>query len=711
MGAVTKFKRDLELIAADYFCFDAWNHLKSEMSLLLPPEVISTTECAEQFRYIRSKEGTGKILWSKELMPYIPGIHDALDSPKYRFVIVVGPGRSGKSVAGENHLYKRVKYGPLTDVIVYLQALDDVRAYANKEFRDLWELNPEISTKIHGYPKESVDNSKTYKRVDGRSIQLFPANEGNVRQKEAAYIMATEIDGYRESVRDGFKDNIGTRMQASGNRAKAYIESHPDRGWTGGIAPLWKDSTRGLWYWPCPECDGWSCPHPLAEKGMEMRLHIDRRDNMSDDDLLDHVAEHASMECPHCGSLLDEEGRLAMLAKGRWVFAGEKITRDGTVTGKPRESESCGFWIHGMMSPFIELSELARKWMNARLFYERTLKWKRLKEVECKTFGIVYEGAGSSGKPVEPEELMARERRFSIGTIPRVQLIDGNGPRVEANMLRPRFITAAVDIGGAKFDVGKIGWDLEGRSWIIDRFTITQNKDGREVRPPERIEDWMLLEEMVLNPIVPFFDDDSMGLPIAAMSVDLQGTEGTTPKAREFARIMGLRGQSWGPFQKVRLVRGGSSAKAPEVPKSGRVIFKKPKIMEFTLNVDKIRALTVERLHVEDAGPGQVYFADGLARAAFDELAGERQLEDGKWERHGANEMLDIFGYCEAARVMLGPERSTIKWDADKKSPAKLPIWARPVAIGESLKMEVKPMEPRQRGLDRLAALNKKRPR
>lgn len=686
MGLVDRFERDLELLATDAFCPDPFDLLLEQRTLLLPPEKISTTECAERYRYVKSSEGGGKQRWSRDLTPYVVGPQEALDDQRYRFVVIVGPGRTGKSLCGENHLLKRLRNGPSTDVIIYMISTSDIADYADKEFRDFVSMHEEVHNRIRGYPKESPANKRTFKRVGEQAVQLLPASPTKVRQKQAPFIWATEIDGYKPRVRDGFKDNIATRMQVYGNQAKALIESHPDCGWTSGIAPIWKDSTRGLWYWECPDCKGWSSPHPLAKKGLHMRLHIDRPDGLSDDELLDHVEREAGLLCPHCGTVHDEQARIAMIGTGRWVFAGETIDEKGKVTGSPRESDTAGFWIHGTMSPFIGIGELVRKYVAALVFFEKTRKPERLKEVMVKTLGEVYEGGGDT-KPVDPQALMQRPRGFHAKTVTE----------------QVRFITASVDVGGAKFDILLRGWDLEGRSWIIDRYTIVQNGD-RRISPPERQDDWLLLERFVLNRLTPIMDGNGeptgMALPVAAMAVDLQGSEGVTPKAREFSRLMSANGQTWGSWQKVRLIRGGSSKNAPEVPARGRKVSvddegraMKPEIFEWTLNVDKLRFLEFERLAVEDDGPGAVYFGEGLPRAAFEELAGE-QWQDGKWVRHGNNETLDLLGYAEAARQMLKPERSTIQWFADEKGPARLPIWAKPVSVGENADGEIKPVPP-----------------
>jgi phage terminase large subunit GpA-like protein len=707
LDPVARLEEQFLELADDKHCASAKAAALGFVSMLLPPEDISTKECAAKYRYLPNPEGDGKRLYDRELTPYMDGPQDALDDPLIPAVIVPGPGRTGKSIAGENHLFKRLRNGPLTDTIIYLPAKGDVDSYADKEFADFFSLHPEIAVKVGRLPK---DNKRMFKRVAGKSIQLFPANPGNVRQKQAPLIMATEVDGYRATLRAAFRNLAEVRGRAYGNQFKLYLESHADAGWTGGIALFWLDSSRGIWFWPCPHCEDWSSPHPLAPKGMLMRLVYDRDDTLDDDENIELADKSAALACPHCGSLITDDHKRQMNIAGKWVHTRwQTITPDGTVTGPARKAGvAAGFWIHGTMSPFVKLGELARKWLQTTIHFERTRKPQPLREFTAKELGEVYEGAGGAGRVLDPKRLQDRAKDeeinppFKLGLVPEDVL----------------FLTAAVDVGGKKFDVLITGWDLEGRSWLIDRYTIFQGGEGRELRPPERQKDWLVIRDRLLRTLVPLEADPKQGMPIACVAIDtggsgnLDGDEpgGVTWKAREFARQMARSGDSGRNGYRLMLIKGGGVKKAPEVG-AAREINKDaegkpmlPAVKEFTLNVDKLKMLSVERLLVDDAGPGQVAFAKGLPKAAYDELCGEA-LVDGKWERRGANETLDLFGYCEAARIQLQPERSDIKWETRR------PVWARPVPLEEGNPIAAKPKsalakESTARG--RLAQLNRR---
>jgi phage terminase large subunit GpA-like protein len=706
--SIEGLRTDLERLAAGEYLADPVPIALDAIELLTPPELISTTECAARYRYIPNPEGTEASLWSATLTPYINGIQDALDDPEVGLVIVPKPGRVGGTMAAENHLFKRMKFGPITDVLWYLPSDSEVDSYADRTVSKLFELHPDLQAKIG---KRRSDDKLKRKRVSGRLIEWLQLNRRTITGRTGGFIAGDEIDAANPKLRSSFVDQMKVRGTTLGSRFKGYLCSHMDAGWTSGIAPAWKESSRGIWYWPCPHCSRFSSPCPTAPKGWRMILDYERPSGVSDDEMLDRVEATAGLKCPHCGDKAADVHKAAMLAAGVWVHEGQTIAEDGTVTGEPRSKKVMGFWIHGTMSPWVSIGDLARRYVSALKHFEDTRRPERLREVTAKVLGEVYEGGGSQGRAVDPVKLMERcaavpeRERFEAGTFPRAA--------------GARFATAAVDVGGSKFDVQVEAWDLENRNWKVERFTLRQRRlpDGRmvDLRPGERQEDWIVLRDEVLRRLIPVDDDPDLGMPIAGVAIDTGGVEGVTWKAREFARRMARAGESGRKGYRIRLIKGGTSKVAPDVSKpreinkddEGKTVA--PAVKEWTLNVDKLKALVVERLAIEEDGPGYVGFADGLPRSLYDELAGE-VLIDGKWERHGANEALDLSGYNEAVRILLQPERADIKWDT------RPPVWARPVALNDEDEDEPASVSPlvaaaanqKMSPVDRLAALNRR---
>jgi len=710
MHGLDEVEADLERLSDGAFLAKIDRVAAPATVLLTPPEKISTTECAARYRYIPDKEGTGASLWDPRLTPYINGIQDALDDPEVGLVIVPKPARVGGTVAGENHLFKRMKFGPLTDVLWYLPSDSEVNAYVRRHVAPLFSLHPELKARI-GQGKS--DDTLKFKKVGGRLLEWLQLNDRTITGRDAGFIAGDEIDAANSKLMSTFVDQVKTRGTTAGASFKGFLCSHMEGGWGTGIARAWTESSRGIWYMPCPHCGLFSSPCPTAPKGMHMALHYERLSGLSDDDMLDRVEATTGLLCPHCWKKAAETDKPAMLLKGVWVHEGQTIASDGTISGEPRSKRVMGFWIHGTMSPWVKLGDLARRYVAALVLYERTRTKKaqqRVKQVTTKGLGEVYEGAGSGGRALDPVLLAERAGEGELtpeGLAPGWCL----------------FVTAAVDVGGSKFDVLWRGWDLEGRSHVIKRRTIRQRMvriggrlEPRDIRPAERQDDWLVLEEEVLRPPIPIEGNEEFGLPVAGVAIDT-GDGHVTWKAREFARQMARKGYHWGrgpkPWHRVRLIKGAKSAAAPELPvkprevnvdEEGRKV--SPSVLEYDLGVHKLKELAVERLAEAEGGPGQVTFAEGLPQSCFAELAGE-VLIDGAWERRGPNETLDLMAYDEAVRQMLRPERADIHWEPVERRP----VWARPVRIGAEEEIEAgagQPAAPRQSAIDRLAALNRR---
>ena len=660
--------KEIEALGRGDFLADPLDLIADALALFTPPENISTVECAERYRKIRTPKGDGTQNWRRELTPYNVGAMDALDDPAINEVIMVKPARTGGTVVAENYAFKQMRFGPMVDIGWYLKSKSEIDAYADKGFADLFSLHPEIGGKLE------VDNAAR-KVIAGREFVLNPAAPSKFTNRQYGFMVGDEIDTYERRMCSSFVDQARIRARALGSNRKAFTTSHPDRGWTTGIAAAWLDTSRGIYVWPCAECKMWSSPHPTKywPDVPVTKLWYRKADEGADRDVRIRLAqETAALQCPHCGALVDDDQRHRMIDLGQWMHRGQTLDVDLGICDEREPNASMGFWVHGTMSKMISLADLARDMESAVATYETTRKVDRLREVTAKVFGEVFEGAGKAGA-VDVGSLIKRRREthdkghgFEQGSAPDGVL----------------FITQSVDVGHGKFDLMRRGWDREGRSWLIDRQTIRQRMVGgqlRDIRTSERIDDWHVLDDWI-DGKVPLASDPTRALPIAITLIDA-GDGNVTWKAYEYARRMS--GRTWTGFSAVRVIKGATSAKAPELPASGTPIAKdqngrevRPLIRLYTLGVHKLRELELERLAVTDGGPGQWSFADGISRKHLEEFFGER-LVAGSWERHGDNETLDLAGYCEAGRQMLQPDRKDIIWT----DPARRPVWARPIAL------------------------------
>lgn len=659
------------------FCTAPADIAKGLVDRLLPRDTVSTVDWSLNHRVIRKPDGT-VTNWSKDLTPFLIPIMEAHDNPEVLEIIVPKPSRCGGTVVAENHAMKRLDYGPTGDIMWYLAGPEEVRSYADRVLAPLFDDHAGVSSRI-GSGKS--DNNKTRKRVAGQTFELMVMSSKTTTNRQGAYIVFDEPDSYHRDFRSNFLEQGRQRQRMLGNDRKIYACAHPDVGWSGGISAAWVVSTQGIFVMQCPECEGYGSPYPTKywpDVGRFRLFYQKSPEGTPIDQRLALAEKSAGIGCPHCGAILDEEQRITMVENGAYMHKGQHIDLKAGIVGDPDQNKTWGFWIHVLMSRQVGLGELARELEAAIEHKDRTGRTDKLKQVLVRTFGEVFEGIGDlSGldaralrertrelaKPAEEAEPVS----FKMGTVP-----DG-----------VMFLTAAIDVGGAKFDILVRGWDDKRRSWLIDRRTIRQreHRDGvlRDITPGKVQADWDVLEAEI-DRLYPLQSDPTLAMPIAVMTVDASDGN-VTWKAYEFARRMDKK--RWGAWRRIRCIKGSTNAKATHLPATAGKISKdnegkpvEPVVTLHTLGVHKLKEDTVEDLAIDDHSPGHIYFASDTPDKAFDELFNE-VLVDGRWVRNGPNETLDLMGYCEAGRLMLQPDRKDIRWD----DPTKRPVWARPISL------------------------------
>jgi len=683
----------LALGRGDYLA-DPFDILARGLDLFKPPSRISTVEWAEKYRKFRTPEGGALVPYDRKRTPYNVAKMDALDDPSVNLVIIVKPSRSGGTTICENYLGKLIQFGPMGDVGWYLGSGEAVKAYVERVIKPMFEDHPDLQAKVGSGRSEDNDRSK---RINGHLVEWMPASDSFFRNREFVFGVMDEPDGWSK-FSETPEIQLEGRQKNIGRRRKGVILSHPDKGWKAGVAAAWESSSRGIYIMRCAECGRFASAHSTKfwPDVPEFKVEYDRNKRASPDERLDMAERTAGMACPHCGAVLSDEQRFAMVDEagenGWWMHRGQTLDIDRGIQGEPDTHTKRGFYDHGLMLKVSPARELARGMEEALMKFERSngsrAATKGLREFMSKQLGEIFEGkAGIAG--VDSAQLQKRAKQEDAATM-------GMFPA------QGLFLVAAVDVGLAKFDVSFRAFDLEGRSWWLDRLTIRQRRwpDGqvRDIRTRDRIEDWQVLIDKVLTRTFPIEGRENLAMPVACMTVDV-GDGNVVWKGREFARRSLLDGHYWGaasnPWAKVRLIQGSPSAKAPELPIRPREISKdeegrkmSPTVLEYTLGAHKLKELALERLAVNDGGPGQCLFAPDIASNYYDEYFNE-PLVDGKFERIGPNESLDLFGYEEAARLMLQPDRKDITWDDETRRPP----WARPVVLFEEGGDQAAPVE------------------
>jgi phage terminase large subunit GpA-like protein len=665
-------------LAAGKRLADARALARKELDLLQPPEKISTVECAEKYRLLPGQEAGAIVRYDRMRTPYNVGPMSSLDDPKCQMVVMVKPSRSGGTAVAENYLFKLIKFGPMTHVSWALNSDEAVTDYVRNVVRPMFDLNPDLQGRVGSNRGEDTDS---YKLVGGYPVEWLSAKDSTFRNRQPGFMCLDETDAWAKKWAASPRVQIDGRQKMLGNRRKAALMSHPDLGYQSGIGSAFEDTSRGIYVMTCPECLGHAAAYATKywDDVPQFKLHWTRNEELPVDERVKLAEQSAAVLCPHCGTCLTDQQRRDMVdaaltrndnSRDGWMHRGQRLDPEAGVVGEPDAHTAHGYWVHGIMLKTQDIAKLARDYEQALIKFERSRDAAQLKEFLSKQLGEIFEGAATTGG-VSARILKERvaEAGYDRGFVPR----------------GVQFITAAIDPGRRKFDAAFWGWDLQGRSWLIDRITERQrfqdNGQWRDIDLYGRIDDWDILWATVLNRTFPIIGKPDMAMPVAVTLLD-SSDGNVTWKAREFARRAMLGGYAWGGWQRLKLIKG-QAGKRPALPEAPTRIDKdergqqvEPVLMEYRLGVDALKAQTVERLATPDGEPGWCQFPRELEPHYLEEYFGET-LIDGKWVRSGPNETLDLHGYAEAGRQLLQPDRAEIDWINAR------PVWATPISLSK----------------------------
>ena len=642
--------------------------------------------------------------YDTNITPYAEGINDACDHPDVRVIEVKGPTRSAKTVSAESMVLRDATYGPVKNVLWFMQDEDSLNDYIDERGEEQLMIHPEVSEKIDWTDRKNGRKRK----VVGKALWLWrPATARALRAKAAPIIVADEIDAYQKKIRDAIMTLVTSRQEEFGSAAKAYICSHPDAGPDGGIDLLLRDSLLHLWFVQCPHCKGASSPAAEVVDWGKQRMNwnvpgmMGKAEEMERTDFLDMVEREVELVCPHedCGALFSPAEARALMKTGRWLQQHQDILPDGTVTGVPRVAKVMGFVIHAFMAPFVKMDSTARDWAAAMLNYQNTGLDTHLREVVVKKLGETPMAAAKEEQMEGWKVVQARiQAPYEIKTVP----------------FGVRFLTAFVDIQGDRFEVRVIGWDLAKQSWLIDAYQIKQwpAMDGRgafdNIDPGNRLADWDVLLPAVIRASYPLASNPQRKeaglpehfLPIAKTVINASGQPGATNNARLWtsAKISAQEIQSY----QVMLMQGNANRKSELYGKPRQVTFDdkgRPlttPVWERTPNVHELKRLISLRMKIDTPGPGRMNMPMAISPRYYQELTAEHVV-NGVWvQRYVRNETWDGWVACEVAREALKPDRPEI-WEGD------LPAWACPKPrgqVGENV------LSPQVSAFDRLKQIN-----
>ena len=643
----------------------------SALTAFLPPDRISTADCAAAKRYLDNRGGGVVGRWSHDKAPYLVGVMDAFDDLNYPTVAVVGPGQCGKTASAENFLLRNVLHDQ-ADMLWYAHTDQSIEDYVKQTINPLIQASDEMRNRLG---KDRIDNSLKFKRFLGMTARFLSYTHSNLVQKFAPRIIADEFDAYTEDYGDP-KGILDVRRQSFQRQSKLIILSHPDLAggsnpaqWKKGVMAAYADSDRRIWWWQCPHCEKWSSPAPGA--AFHCALVYDAAAP------LDRIRESAHLLCPHNHCVLTDHDRKALNASGKWVGLGQRIDEEtGELTGELVKFPTAGFWIVGVMSPFNPgLGHLAAERVKAERAAEADGDYKSLATIMVKQWGIPFD------PPRRHESLDATvladraDQNLQLGTVPAFV----------------RFITGGMDVQGNRFELLWRGWGEHRESVVIDRRIVTEI-DGVPVDPGTDPKCWDAMVKILTTAEFPLADGSGRVMRVKASGIDGNGIPGVTDQAisawrrARVARQVQFAGTISGRrAYSLLLLRGVPQLNAknltvvmPDSQGGGKKIARAG-VPRGDFNPSTFKSILASQLTRAQPGPSYVHFPAALRSAEpphawFEQLTSEQPLHNGRWEpkTSGArNEALDLMVICGVMAHLHAP--GVFDWSFQR-----VPPWAQP---------------------------------
>lgn len=580
--------------------------------------------------------------WSTDRTPYLREFQDSFLDPDLTDVVGVFGSQLGKTEGLNNVLGYFIHRQP-SPILFVQPTLSLARAWSKLRLVPMLRDTPALRELIGDPSAKTTGQEILEKSFPGGQLAIAGANApGGLAGRPRRIVLGDELDRWPESAgSEGSPVELARKRTSTfWNRIHGWISS-PGTAGASTIWPLWEISDQRRYWVPCPQCS-----ERQWLKWSQVEWSKDA-DEFSAPESAVYVCESES-----CGAEWDDADRLDAIRRGEW----RKGREGGTVAG---------FHLSALYSPWLELSELVREWIQAQG------KPESLKVFINTRLAELWEEAVAD---VDVEELLRRREAYGPKKIPDDVLV----------------VTAGVDVQDDRLELELVGWGRRGESWSLGYAVIYGDPEALlhyNPRSSEADSDGRLDDALSVR----FEREDGVRLRVSAACIDSGGhhTESVYlyAKRREKRRFYAIKG------------RGGEGV--PLWPKRATKSSRRGvgRVRVHVVGVDTGKSQLMHRLATTDpekagychfpdrAEYDEEYFAQltGEAPAPAKYVRGKRQARIWK-QIHPRVEALDCRVYASAALASLSPN-----WDRIETTLArslKATEGSEPETAAEALELE-----------------------
>lgn len=264
------------------------------LASLVPPPRLRLSEWIESNLWL--PEGVSSLPGRVELWPFQREIADAIGDPLVERVTLVKPVRVGFTTLLSSALASYVANDP-APILALLPTEADCRDYMVSDLEPIFAASPALDGLLTA---DGDRNTLLSRRFPGGSLKVVAAKAPrNLRRHNVRVLLIDEADGM-EVGPEGSPIRLAERRTLSFADRKIVLGSTPVFEATSNVLRSYAQSDARVFEVPCPEC---------GEFTEILWRHIHWPEGKP---------EEAAFACPHCGVIVSERHKAAMVSAGRW---------------------------------------------------------------------------------------------------------------------------------------------------------------------------------------------------------------------------------------------------------------------------------------------------------------------------------------------------------------------------------------------------------
>jgi len=556
--------------------------------LWAPPPTLTVSEWADQYRKLSSESSAEPGQWRTDRAPYQRGVMDAIRDHSVSEIVVMKAAQVGWTEILNNCIGYHIHQEP-APILLLQPTLEMAEAWSKDRLAPMIRDTPVLTDRIADPRSRDSGNTLLHKRFLGGHLTVIGANSpAGLASRPIRVLLCDEVDRFPTSAgTEGDPIDLAKRRTATFRNRKILMGSTPTVKGSSRIEAAFDQSDQRYYFVPCPSCEQfqrlvwaqvrWPDQHP------ELAVYV----------------------CQHCGTEIEEAGKLQMMLRGEWRATKQSLG-------------IAGFHLSALYSLWTTWREMAQDFLRAKRFPETLQTWINT------ALGETWE---DKGETLEAGALLSRRESYTSGSLPPGVVL----------------VTMGTDVQDDRLESTIYGWGADEECWRLEHVVLRGDPGQPQV--------WAEHDDLLRRR---FETDDGRKLVVEACCVDSGGhfTEQVYRYCaqRKRFRVWAIKGAG-GPGRLVWPKRPGKGTKV--------------RVDVWLIGVDTIKEILYGRLRkIVSPGPGYLHFDADTDEVWFEQLTSEtvvyRQVQGRRvrlWRPRSTGirqEALDCTVYAYAALVGRG---------------------------------------------------------